>query len=273
MEMDFSYFVIWKVRFAYIPPPDPTSGCVGYTRLICFVLPMEFYIFFNRLLMDGLIGMGTEVHYKSSYYSMRNVNEDSNSNGWHLFYGDNSLTNGHYYDGFTPRTVTDAYLGHEKDELKQKMLQHEAVFKNQVSELHRLYRRQRDMMEEVKRREFHKYPISIDTSSSSSLMPSQKPYEDAHKWQIPSFPLGNSTSARPSIFGAEISNSPLSCSKGNGSKDFELSECRPSKVRKKLFDLQLPAQEYIEPEEGADNQARKSRATPLKKTAFCLKME
>ncbi|KAI3729231.1 hypothetical protein L6452_17884 [Arctium lappa] len=154
------------------------------------------------------------------------------------------------------------------------MLQHEAIFKNQVSELHRLYRRQRDMMEEVKRREFHKYQISIDTSSSSSLMPSQKPYEDAHKWQIPSFPLGISTSARPSIFGAEISNSPLSCSKGNGSKDCELSECRPSKVRKKLFDLQLPAHEYIEPEEGeqmVDNQASEISSYPTKENCFLPK--
>nr|XP_043606079.1 uncharacterized protein LOC122578235 [Erigeron canadensis] len=200
--------------------------------------------------------MGTEVHYKNSFpghYSMRNGNEDSNSSSWHLF---NSLSNGHYYDGFTPRTITDAYLGHGKDDLKHKMLQHEAIFKNQVTELHRLYRRQTDMMEEVKRKECHKYHIYIDTSSSSSLMPSQKPYEDANRWQNPSFPMGNSTS-RPFIFGADISNSPLSCSKGNGSKDCEVVKCRPSKVRKNLFDLELPAHEYIEPEEGqqtVDNQ-------------------
>jgi hypothetical protein len=79
--------------------------------------------------------MGTEVHYKNSfagYHSMRNANEDSNNSSW-LFYGDNTLTNGHYYDALTPRTVTDAYPGHDKDELKQKMIHHEAVFKNQVS--------------------------------------------------------------------------------------------------------------------------------------------
>ncbi|KAJ0667238.1 hypothetical protein HanPI659440_Chr17g0675581 [Helianthus annuus] len=200
--------------------------------------------------------MGTEIHYKNSipgYYSMRNANDDSSNSSWHLF---NALTNGHYYDGFTPRTVTDAYLGQDKDELKQKMLQHEAIFKDQVHELHRLYKRQRDIMEEVKRKELHKYHVSINTSSSSNLMPSQKPYEDAHRWQNPNFPLGNSTSI-PTIFGAEISNSPLSCSNGNGSKDCEAVDCRPSKVRKRLFDLQLPAHEYIEPEEAehiADNQ-------------------
>ncbi|KAL7609697.1 hypothetical protein Lser_V15G11599 [Lactuca serriola] len=179
--------------------------------------------------------MGTEVHYKNSFYSMRNVNEDSNSNSWHLFYGDNAFTNSHYYNNFIPRTITDPYIAHEKAELKQKMLQHEAIFKNQVYELHRLYRRQRDMMEEAKRKEFNKYQIPIDTSSSSSFMPPQK-------WQI----------SGPSIFGVDISNSPpISYSKGNNdSKDCEIIDCsRPSKVRKKLFDLQLPAHEYIEPED------------------------
>ncbi|KAJ0830836.1 hypothetical protein HanPSC8_Chr15g0660051 [Helianthus annuus] len=219
--------------------------------------------------------MGTEVHSKNlfpGYHSMRNVNEDSNSSSWHLF---NTLTNGHYYDGFTPRTVTDAYSGHDKDELKHKMLQHEAVFKDQVHELHRLYRRQRDIMEEVKRREFNKYPISIDTSSSSSHMPVQKPYEDTNRWQSPSFPLGNNnTTSRAFIFGAEITNSPLS-SKGNGSKDCEIVECRPSKVRKKLFDLQLPGHEYVDPEDGehVDNQTSEISSYPAKANGFVTKNE
>ncbi|XP_076948343.1 uncharacterized protein LOC143620553 [Bidens hawaiensis] len=139
---------------------------------------------------------------------------------------------------FIPRTVTDAYSGRDKHELKQKMLQHEAIFKNQVYELHRLYRRQRDLIEEIKikRKELYKYHVSIDTSSSSSLVASRKPCAS---------------------FGAEISNSPLSCSKGSSSlKDCEVVDCRPSKVRKKLFDLELPANEYTEPEEAehtADN--------------------
>ncbi|KAD2804104.1 hypothetical protein R6Q59_030399 [Mikania micrantha] len=195
--------------------------------------------------------MGTEVHCKSSfevYHSMRDVNEDSNSRNWPLFYGEKGLANAHYYNGFIPRTVADAVVGCDKEALKQKMLEHEAIFKDQVYELHRLYRRQRDIMEEIKRNEYHKHHISIGTSSSSSLLPSQKPYEDGQKWQIPSFPLVNSC-ARPSNFGASISNSPLSCSKGNnGLKDCEITESRPSKVRKKLFDLELLPDDNIDHE-------------------------
>lgn len=58
---------------------------------------------------------------------MRDANEDSNSSSWPLFYGEKSLNNGHYYNGFIPRTISD-----DKDALKQKMLEHEAIFKNQV---------------------------------------------------------------------------------------------------------------------------------------------
>uniref|UniRef100_A0A5B6Z0T8 Uncharacterized protein n=1 Tax=Davidia involucrata TaxID=16924 RepID=A0A5B6Z0T8_DAVIN len=217
--------------------------------------------------------MGTKVHCKSylpGYYSMRDLNEDSNSSSWPLFYGDKSLTNGQYYNGFLPRNVTDSFPGYDKDALKQKMLEHEAIFKNQVYELHRLYRIQRDMMDDIKRKELHKHPIPIDTSSSSTLLASQMPLEDARKWHIPSFPLANSVSARSSISGAEINNSPLSCTIGNGtqvgpsppqngcsSKDCEVLEYRPSKVRKKLFDLQLPADEYIDTEEGEQSQDNK----------------
>lgn len=81
-----------------------------------------------------LVGMGTEVYYKSQvpgYYSMRDINEDSNSSSWSSFYGDKNLSNGQYYNGFTSRAATE-YPGYEKHVLKQKMLEHEAVFKNQV---------------------------------------------------------------------------------------------------------------------------------------------
>lgn len=63
---------------------------------------------------------------------MRDLNEDSNSSSWPLFYGDKTVLNGQYCNGFASRTVTDAYPGYDKDILKQKMLEHEAIFRNQV---------------------------------------------------------------------------------------------------------------------------------------------
>ena len=64
---------------------------------------------------------------------MRDLNDDSNSSSWPLFYGDKTLTSAQYDNGYIPRTITDEYLGYDKDQLKQKMLEHEAVFKKQVN--------------------------------------------------------------------------------------------------------------------------------------------
>ncbi|KAL3336513.1 hypothetical protein AABB24_029252 [Solanum stoloniferum] len=210
--------------------------------------------------------MGTQVHYKGflpSYYSMRDLNEDANSSSWPLFYGDKTLPNGQYCNGFTPRTITDAYPGYDKDILKQKMIEHEGIFRNQVVELHRLYRIQRDMMDEFKRKEMHKHRSSMEPSCSSSHLGPQVPSEDVRKWNIANFPLENSSYTRPSTSGTEIVNSPFSSSKGdclqpgrvqmqNGysSKACDVLEARPSKVRKKLFDLHLPADDYLDTEEG-----------------------
>lgn len=63
---------------------------------------------------------------------MRDLNEDSNSSNWPLFYGDKTFTNGQYCNGFMSRTKMDAYPGYNKDVLKEKMLEHESIFKDQV---------------------------------------------------------------------------------------------------------------------------------------------
>ncbi|XP_022891156.1 uncharacterized protein LOC111406154 isoform X1 [Olea europaea var. sylvestris] len=209
--------------------------------------------------------MGTKLHcesYLTGYYFMRNLNEDSSCSSWPLSYGDKNLTNVQCYNGFTPRIITDGYPGYDKNALRQKILEHEAVFKNQVNELHRLYGIQRDMMEEIKRKELHKHWESVGPSSSSSRQVSQMPQDNTQTWCTTGSPLLNSGYGKTSTSGVEIVNSPLSCTKGynmpaghsplqNGcsSKDFEELNLRPTKIRKKLFDLQLPADEYIETEE------------------------
>ncbi|CAN4123883.1 unnamed protein product [Withania somnifera] len=207
--------------------------------------------------------MGTQVHYKGylpGYYSMRDLSEDSNSTNWPLFYGDKTFTNGQYCNGFVSRTKTDAYPGYNKDVLKEKMLEHESIFKNQVVELHHLHRIQRDMMDEIKREELHRLRISLDPSSSSSHLGSQVPSEDARKWHITSFPSADSGCTRTSKSGTEVANSPLSFSKGMVNANCKM--LRPSKVRKKLFDLELPADEYIDTDSSDQLQANRGSFNP-----------
>ncbi|KAJ7953874.1 DUF863 family protein [Quillaja saponaria] len=207
--------------------------------------------------------MGTKVQSKSylpGYYSMRDLNEDSSSCGWPLLYGDKNLTNGQYYNGYFPRATSDDCLEYDKDVVKQKMLEHEAIFKNQVYELHRLYRIQRDLMDEIKRKQLHRNPIPAGSFSRSPLA-SQFTSEDGQKWHNHNFALENCVFARPSTSVFE-GNSPLASNKGNSkqaclfpsrngsdSNDVQVLESRPTKVRRRMFDLQLPADEYIDTEE------------------------
>ncbi|KAK1353389.1 hypothetical protein POM88_052524 [Heracleum sosnowskyi] len=137
--------------------------------------------------------MGTTAHcesYTPGYYS-RDMNEDSNSSSWSPFHRDKNLLTGHYYNGFVQRTVRDECAGYEKDVLKQKMMEHEMVFKNQVYELHRLYRVQREMMEEAKRKELYNHHRSVEASSSSSIVPSQMSSDEVRNWHTSSFPLAS----------------------------------------------------------------------------------
>ncbi|GAA0155930.1 hypothetical protein LIER_13543 [Lithospermum erythrorhizon] len=208
--------------------------------------------------------MGTKVQYKScfgGYNPMRDLDDDlnGNRNSWPFLCGGKPIPNA----GFVQRTTVDLYPGYDKNALKHKMLEHEAIFKNQVHELHRLYKIQRDMMEEIKTKEHCRYRGSIEPSSSS-IQGSQVPADDRRKWNLRSYPLVDSYYPRSTVPGAENVNSPLSYTKGNSTrvasqngfpKGFDVSEARPSKVRKKLFDLQLPADEYvdIEDDEQQDN--------------------
>lgn len=180
---------------------------------------------------------------------MRDLNEDCNSFSRPPCFGDKTLSNGQYYDGVSPRAVVDACQGYDKDILKQTMLEHEHIFKDQVYQLHRLYRVQRGMMDEMKMREGQKNHISAETSLSSSPLASQITFEDARKWNIPSSPLVSSVCARHSISGSSFQNGSFPSQNGASLKGLEVLHYRPAKVRRKMIDIQLPADEYIDTEE------------------------
>ncbi|KAI4328509.1 hypothetical protein L6164_020859 [Bauhinia variegata] len=220
--------------------------------------------------------MGTKVQNLLGYYSMRDLNEESSSCGWPLFYGDKTLTNAQYYNNYLPSATSDACSAYDKDVVKRKMLEHEEIFRNQVCELHRLYRMQKHLMDEVKRKELHRNQISVGTSFTTGALASQITSEDGQKRQIPGFPMANSVCARPSISDVEGIHSPLGSIKGNSkqanlfpspngssSKDVEVLDSRPSKVRRKMFDLQLPADEYIDTEESEKLSDEKTSGTTV----------
>lgn len=235
---------------------------------------------------------------------MRELNHDSNSHSWHLFYGERAFTNAQYHNVVLPRASANGYLGDDKDVVKQKMLEHEAIFKNQVYffylqlsclvpelfieflsfisliclsynadiissaklqvfELHRLYRIQRDLMDKIKSTELSRNQLPVDSLLSSSPLTSQVTSEDGLRRNLPCFPMANSSSAKFSISGVEEGHSSLISVKGNSqkrcffpppsestTKDRQVLEPRPIKFRRKMLDLHLPADEYIDSEDG-----------------------
>ncbi|GAB2297160.1 hypothetical protein Dimus_031272 [Dionaea muscipula] len=195
---------------------------------------------------------------------MREFSCDSNGGSCPAYYGDNGFLNSQYYWGFLPKGISDSYPGYDKDILKQTMLEHEAIFKNQVYELHRLYRVQRDLMDEFKRKEGYKLRTPYETSSSSSPLASQIPSEYALKWNASSFPLAKEMSGRLPISAQGQDIVQYSVNKGKGKniqvglvpsqncsspKGSEGSESRPTKFRRKMLDLRLPADDYIDIDE------------------------
>ncbi|XVF85861.1 hypothetical protein PTKIN_Ptkin17bG0151800 [Pterospermum kingtungense] len=122
-------------------------------------------------------------------------------------------------------------------------------------------------MDEIRKKELQKNRIPMEPSLSSSLLASQITTEDAHKWHIPSFPVANSVyvehshSPLSSVKRSTTQAGPFLSQNGGNSKDVEVVECRPTKVRRKMFDLQLPADEYIDTEEA--EQFRDDRASVM----------
>lgn len=200
--------------------------------------------------------------YIPSYYSMRDVNDDASNSSWSLHHENKALMNGQYYDLFLTRQTVEGYLGYEKEQLRQTILRHESIFRHQLRELHRLYKRQRDLMNEIKSKELLKHSIPAG-ASQSSLFSSRITSDDAKKtWHIPDSPLVDSTSGRRSMSCTDSIQSPFSFIKGkimqangvhtqNGGKlkDCEVLESHSKKLHRRLIDLELPADDYISNEE------------------------
>ncbi|KAG6468829.1 hypothetical protein ZIOFF_073522 [Zingiber officinale] len=113
------------------------------------------------------LGMGTKVHSKSylpGYQQTRDLNEDTNFS-WTLFCEHKSVSR-QLFNEFKPRAAGSC-LGYDKDMLKRTILEHEAIFRKQVYELHRLYRIQMELMHELKKAQMNR---NFQTPNSSMLV-------------------------------------------------------------------------------------------------------
>ncbi|XP_043716438.1 uncharacterized protein LOC122664609 isoform X2 [Telopea speciosissima] len=132
-----------------------------------------------------------------------------------LMSGDFNLNSGQHY--------TDSV----KEVLKQTMLHHDAIFRNQVYELHRIYRIQKTLMKDLRWKEFEKYTSWTANTKSIPL-----PFQDPEKHITLA---GDRIFSGPSMVGS------------TSTANWNFLECQDSysKLRQKPFNLLLPADEYI----------------------------
>nr|CAD1819455.1 unnamed protein product [Ananas comosus var. bracteatus] len=184
--------------------------------------------------------MGTKVEgkiYLPGYFAMRDPNFSSNSS-WSLYF-EEKTSSGHPDDWFMSGSANGC-SEYDKEMLKRTMLEHEAIFRKQVYELHRLYRIQKDLMQEFQKKELFRYPMSANTSNSNSFS-SQMPCNGAKlNWQMPLFHTGYENS--PITQKNEIKSSLNFLKEGS-------VQSSPNGITKKMFDLRLPADAYIDNEE------------------------
>ncbi|XP_073286458.1 uncharacterized protein [Primulina huaijiensis] len=110
-----------------------------------------------------------------------NANTDTRS----LYHQEKCVKNGHNHD--LSRITEDGIVGYGKEEISKTILKHETIFRNQVRELHRLYIRQRELMNEMKRvklnKDEHKIPFISLIQDTQDLTSSEIPLYKSIKFE------------------------------------------------------------------------------------------
>lgn len=213
-------------------------------------------------------GMGTKIQsnrYVSGYCSIWGLNETVNNDVLSLYQDGKAPRNGQHYDPVLPQKLRiGGSFQYDKEKVRQMILEHESTFRHQLQELHRLYGRQREIMNEFKRREVKNGQMESETCRSSSFPLHITSSDSKPGWHVSHTSLLHSLLDQAS---ASQNSSLPSVSKGNTmlvplhSRDGEHSEaCEPPNVNNKLlsrrvFDLEMPAKvhmndEYKIPEKG-----------------------
>ncbi|XP_074564234.1 uncharacterized protein LOC141820782 [Curcuma longa] len=197
--------------------------------------------------------MATKVqgkNYLPGYFFLHDINEDTSS--WSGYYQDKQ-SSVNLYNGYIARSAFGC-SEHDKEMLKRTMLEHEVIFHKQVYELHRLYKIQKDLMNEFQTRGFHRYPIVPEVSHSNPFT-TQIGQECPEKKPQMVHLIGNINHGKTPLAGigrfhfsltkeGSVQSSPISLFNGDFEKDKKELDYLPQKRRK--FDLQLPADVYID---------------------------
>lgn len=171
--------------------------------------------------------------------SVRNINQNSSSSWSPYLYND--LINEHVYNSF--RTMNE-YSGY-KEALKRTVVEHDALFREQVSELHRLYRTQKDLMDNIKRQELYRFSYQNRISQLQLFL---SPVVFHNNQNL----LQHTDNIKPCIDFLKqdyIRN------------DSDTVNLKLKRNHRQMLDLQLPADMYIGAEDHSDMIRKEDRAS------------
>ncbi|KAJ8775012.1 hypothetical protein K2173_020016 [Erythroxylum novogranatense] len=207
----------------------------------------------SYVLNSTFAGMGAEVQYEMylpGYDSMRELNGNIGNVSWPA---NHQKAFGRYHALFPSKPEMDGRLNYDKEQLKETILKQEVIFRHQLQELHRLYKMQMDIMNEVRNKESQMPLHTVGQSQSSSFTFSP---EDEKKNRHPNSIFANFNGYMPFTSDADNIQSPIymngkimqsGCSNPQKALRFEDDEnfgARSKKLQRK-FDLELPADKYI----------------------------
>ncbi|CAN6477372.1 unnamed protein product [Victoria cruziana] len=197
--------------------------------------------------------MGAKVQcntYLPGYYHMRDLNDDTRSTICSQFYDDRMMKSGQFCNGFMQHSM-DGYSEYEKEMLKQTMLKHEAIFRKQVCELHRLYQVQKNLMDDLKRKEMIQYSLPLGAMHDGQCMLQVRSDNSEKNCQMTIPSVGSSSCSRQSASETDNMQSSLTLLRENSNlqKYAELQSFKINKLPRKTIDLRLPADAYIDVED------------------------
>ncbi|XP_073059186.1 uncharacterized protein [Primulina eburnea] len=111
--------------------------------------------------------------YVPVYYHAKDLNVRANGFSWHFFNVDHNYMECRGTDVLLPSYTLEQYLGYDKDVLRQIIQNHDSTFRFQVAELHRLYRKQMELMDEIKSRGIFTQ-LQLQTLESNHILSQSK---------------------------------------------------------------------------------------------------
>ncbi|XP_074568551.1 uncharacterized protein LOC141825072 [Curcuma longa] len=200
-------------------------------------------------------------NYLPEYYSMHGIKEDATSS-WSSYCHQKKLSE-HIFSTYMPKHVNGC-TEQDKEILKRTMLEHEAIFRKQICELHRLYRIQKDLMNEFQARNLNRSSVPAELSYSSSFSSQRWPEYTETISQMSRFPIG--ATSWGNVPCAVKDKAHLSFKRDRSIHFDQIpfpsgASTKDTELLKRAFDLQLPADVHLDIED-TDGSQKKNIAEP-----------